>query len=81
LYSGNYGTGCECTPFFIKFAGLLNTSAMKKLNLILACLLLSTAVFSQQWKPKLTEQWEPVPEMITPGVGTAPPSDAIILFD
>jgi len=54
---------------------------MKKLNLILACLLLSTALFSQEWEPKLTEQWEPVPAIVTPGVGTAPPSDAIVLFD
>lgn len=31
--------------------------------------------------PKLTEVWEPVPEIVTPGNGTQPPSDAIILFD
>jgi hypothetical protein len=31
--------------------------------------------------PKLTEVWEPVPPVVTPGVGTAPPSDAIVLFD
>jgi len=30
--------------------------------------------------PKLTEQWEPVPPVITPGLGSAPPSDAIVLF-
>lgn len=28
-----------------------------------------------------TEQWEPVPPKVTPGVWTAPPSDAIILFN
>ena len=28
-----------------------------------------------------TEQWEPVPEKVTPGFITAPPSDAIVLFD
>ena len=34
-------------------------------------------------KPEDTEQWEPVPKVITPGppVSPAPPSDAIILFD
>lgn len=31
--------------------------------------------------PKLTESWEPVPAVVTPGVGTAPPSDAVVLFD
>ncbi|HEY2677953.1 MAG TPA: DUF1080 domain-containing protein [Steroidobacteraceae bacterium] len=32
--------------------------------------------------PKATEQWEPVPPVVTPGkVDGAPPSDAIILFD
>ncbi len=29
--------------------------------------------------PEATEQWDPVPEIVTPGQGTAPPSDAIIL--
>ncbi|MEW6127813.1 MAG: DUF1080 domain-containing protein [Acidobacteriota bacterium] len=33
-----------------------------------------------QGDPKLTEVWKPVPPIITPGVGTAPPSDAIVLF-
>jgi len=31
--------------------------------------------------PKLTEVWQPVPRVVTPGTGTAPPSDAIVLFD
>lgn len=33
-------------------------------------------------KPEDTEIWEPVPAVVTPGVNnTAPPSDAIVLFD
>lgn len=36
---------------------------------------------TSEWDPELTEFWEPVPKIITPGDGTAPPSDAIILFD
>ncbi|MCU0349197.1 MAG: DUF1080 domain-containing protein [Saprospiraceae bacterium] len=36
---------------------------------------------SEKWDPKLTEAWEVVPKIVTPGVGTAPPSDAIVLFD
>lgn len=32
--------------------------------------------------PKLTEQWEPVPPVVTPGTtDSTPPSDAIVLFD
>ncbi len=34
-----------------------------------------------QTDPKATEVWEPVPKVITPGVGTAAPSDAIVLFN
>lgn len=36
----------------------------------------------QKTKPWVaTEQWEPVPPKVTPGVFTGPPSDAIVLFD
>ncbi len=30
---------------------------------------------------EVTDVWEPVPPIVTPGTGTAPPSDAIVLFD
>lgn len=33
------------------------------------------------WKPELTEKWSPVPPIVTPGVGSMAPSDAIVLFD
>ena len=33
------------------------------------------------WRPELTEAWEPVPPVVTPGDAAAPPSDAIVLFD
>lgn len=37
---------------------------------------------AQDRDPKLTEIWEPVPQVITPGAeNRQPPSDAIILFD
>ena len=36
---------------------------------------------TDQPDPALTEVWEPEPAMVTPGDGTAPPSDAIVLFD
>ena len=54
---------------------------MKQINLLMACLLISNIALSQQWDPELTEQWEPVPPVVTPGNDMAPPSDAIILFD
>lgn len=41
----------------------------------------TAGVLAQQPRPEDTEVWEPVPEIVTPGAGTAPPSDAIILFD
>lgn len=53
----------------IRSAGLIS---------LLACGLFA---YSQDWKPELTDQWEPVPPKVTPGEGTAAPSDAIILFD
>lgn len=31
--------------------------------------------------PEATEQWQPVPAVVTPGENGAPPSDAIVLFD
>src|SRR5207253_1722237 len=34
-----------------------------------------------QGDPKLTEVWEPVPRLVTPGVEGAAPSDAIVLFN
>src|SRR4026209_153949 len=54
--------------------------------LILSGALLSplmNAAQSQQPQadPKLTEVWEPVPRVVTPGVGAAAPSDAIVLFN
>lgn len=53
---------------------------MKKLKLSLISLVMSTGLFSQEWSPELTELREPVPPVVTPGEGTAPPSDAIVLF-
>lgn len=35
----------------------------------------------QEWTPEMSEKWEPVPAIVTPGEAAAPPSDAIILFD
>lgn len=48
-----------------------------------AVLIAAAAYLCGQTKmlPKDTEVWEPVPKVVTPGIGTAPPSDAIVLFD
>jgi hypothetical protein len=41
----------------------------------------STTAWAQT-DPKATEQWEPVPKVVSPGKqNSAPPSDAIVLFD
>ena len=51
---------------------------MKYIFYLLMCL----PLFAQEIKdPKMTELWEPVPEIVTPGHLNAPPSDAIVLFD
>ena len=36
---------------------------------------------AEEMAPELTEVWEPEPAVVTSGVGMAPPSDAIVLFD
>jgi hypothetical protein len=55
---------------------------MKKINSLLFLMCISLAAFAQGKKtPESTELWEPVPPVVTPGAGTAAPSDAIILFD
>ncbi|MHB1312964.1 MAG: 3-keto-disaccharide hydrolase [Gemmatimonadaceae bacterium] len=41
----------------------------------------SAARAQGQGDPKATEVWTPVPAVVTPGIGSAPPSDAIVLFD
>lgn len=46
-------------------------------------LMLGAACLAQVPKPQDTEQWTPVPPVVTPGpaAAAAPPSDAIVLFD
>ena len=54
----------------------------KKLTLFMVFLFTISFVRGQQnGDPTLTEVWEPEPKVVNPGVGTAPPSDAIVLFD
>lgn len=49
---------------------------------LLSILLTIQFVFAQErMKPEETEVWEPEPKVIQPGVFTAPPSDAVVLFD
>ncbi len=44
-------------------------------------MIFSGGLFSQEWTAELTEIFETAPEVVVPGEGTAPPSDAIVLFD
>ena len=42
----------------------------------------TTSTMAEPTDPKATEQWDPVPKLVTPGDSAmAPPSDAIVLFD
>lgn len=53
-----------------------------KLSVLTLSLLLSFTLCAQEEKdPTVTEIWEPQPEVVTPGNGNGPPSDAIVLFD
>jgi hypothetical protein len=46
-----------------------------------AALLVANGLLAQITDPKATEVWQPEPRVVTPGTGTAAPSDAIVLFD
>src|SRR3990172_13205409 len=48
---------------------------------VLVYTLAMAAAAGQQGDPKATEAWSPVPPVVRSGEGTAPPSDAIVLFD
>lgn len=55
---------------------------MRGAGLAAAALLLTVGGACAQTKPEETEQWTPVPAVVTPGaMDTAAPSDAIVLFD
>ena len=49
--------------------------------LLIVSLLMNCTVSGQITDPKATEVHHPVPKVVTPGNGTAAPSDAIVLFD
>jgi Domain of Unknown Function (DUF1080) len=55
---------------------------MKRFSIVFSfCLAILTALSAQITDPKATEFWEPQVRVVTPGEGTKPPSDAIVLFD
>ncbi len=56
---------------------------MKKYIILLTASFFAGQILAQdfKWKPEHTEYWNNQPEIITPGEGTKPPSDAIVLFD
>ncbi|HEX4773599.1 MAG TPA: DUF1080 domain-containing protein [Bryobacteraceae bacterium] len=72
----------------IQFSKILAVGALIAISAPLSIRVLSAApgAAPQQsgstMKPEETEVWEPVPKVVTPGANnTAPPSDAIVLFD
>lgn len=56
---------------------------MKQKSIFLTAIfiLFNLTMEAQQSNPEVTEVHEPVPPVVTPGVATSPPSDAILLFD
>jgi hypothetical protein len=56
---------------------------MKTRSVLLTSIFILSALTmeAQRGIPEVTEVQEPVPAVVTPGDGTAPPSDAIVLFD
>ena len=54
---------------------------MKYMITIFLAVIPAVVLNAQEWTANLTSVYEPVPEVVTPGQGTLPPSDAIILFD
>ncbi len=56
---------------------------MKKYFIVGLMLCLAGQIFAQEfkWRPEYTEYWNNQPQIITPGDGAKPPSDAIVLFD
>ena len=57
---------------------------MKKYCILITLLCLAVNLAAQQesrWRPEYTEYWNNQPPVITPGVGSQPPSDAIVLFN
>ncbi len=56
---------------------------MKNRNIFTLIILVFSIAFlnAQKMPPEATEVWEPEPRIVTPGNATAPPSDAIVLFD
>jgi hypothetical protein len=83
-----------CTTGIAEAANALRNSTYRdsldlaKLYIMKSLLLVLLVVFAfqipasaQEWKPELTERWTPVPAIVTPGMGTKAPSDAIVLFD
>ena len=48
--------------------------------LFAAVLVAPVLAHAQRGDPKLTEVWQPVPRVVTPGTNAAPPSDAVVLF-
>lgn len=55
---------------------------MKKIAVFAVFMIILNTLSAQQeiTDPKATEKWSPVPVVVTPGDGTQPPSDAIVLL-
>ena len=66
----------------------LPMTMLRRSSIVLALLVVATPLVAQQPpagkpRPQDTEVWEPVPKVVAPGAGStsAPPADAMVLFD
>jgi len=61
---------------------IMNTRLPQHLKILIIVAMALPLVAQEKPKPEDTEVWQPEPKVVTPGATeTAPPSDAIVLFD
>jgi hypothetical protein len=77
-----YRMTCTAAPSRRQFAAFVALTLTVGVSGFLPAIAQSPPGDPHPGDPKATEQWEPVPPVVSPGGGAgSPPSDAIILFD
>src|SRR5246127_4347736 len=75
-------TMCVCLSEFLGIAALVSIGIQLSAQAAPQTTAQQSAPAASADKPQDTEVWEPVPKIVTPGADcTAPPSDAIVLFE
>lgn len=65
---------------FLTKANLTMKKSKYSILIIATIVAFAQISYAQIVEPKASEVWEPEPKVVTPGQGTVPPSDAIVLF-